>query len=400
MDPEPSPAIAGAVNKIGRPGAWTIAATVLWTAALIILLVRTGLHPHRLSSLTTYLTGGAAWGASKPLYTDWRGFVYPPAIACFFSLFTHLPLAIAAVLWRTLTAAVFLFGLAAVLRSGVFHRIPAPFRGIVFIAVLPLSIGNLDNAQANPLVAGLMMLSVAALQTEAWTLCAFAAAVAIAFKVYPVALALLLCLLQPGKLPWRIALILLSLALMPFALQDSHYVSGQYHEWLRTRLADDRFHYPVKDAPLDLWYLLVRLGNLPLSRRVYEIIQVLAGMGLAALVWLQSRRGIPLRDNLASLYLLVSVWMLLLGPATENQTYVVLAPAACLLAVQTLYFGSLPVRILALSAYGLLLTAVCRNSLFTSFKSPLFMAIQPVGALILLAAILCNLPDATPPSPR
>jgi hypothetical protein len=387
-------------NRAMKRPAWGSVALVLWSVVLTVLLIRAALQPHRLSSLTTYLTGGAAWQTLSPLYTDWRGFVYPPAIAWFFSLLRTLPLILAAVLWRALTVGAFLFGLGALLRSGVFHRIPPASRGLVFIAALPLSIGNIDNAQANPLIAGLMMLAVAALLTESWTLCAFAIAVAIAFKVYPVALALLLCLLRPKQLSWRIALILLLLLALPFALQDGHYVSAQYHAWLQTRVADDRFHYPMKDAPLDLWYLLVRLGNLPLPVRAYEAFQIMTGIAIAAMVWLRARRGMAIADNLAALYLLVSVWMLLLGPATENQTYVVLAPAASLLLVQSFYTGSLGGRILACSAYAFLLAAVCRNSLIPSLKSPQFMAIQPIGAFILLAAIFCDLPRATPASPR
>lgn len=383
---------------------WTIAASVLWAAVLAALLLRAGLHPGRPTSLTTYLAGGSAWAGSQPLYTNWRGFVYPPVIAWFFSLFTHLPLAVAAILWHSLAAGTFLFGLGALLRSGVFYRIPPASHGLVFLGVLPLSIGNLDNAQANPLIAGLMMLSVAAVQWEAWSLCAVAIGIATTFKIYPVALALLLCLLRSRQLSWRIALVLLLLALLPFALRDPRYVSGQYHAWLGTRLADDRFQYPMKDAPLDLWYLLVRVAMLPISERAYTVFQGLAGAALAALVWHQSRRAIALRDILATLYLLVSVWMLLLGPATENQTYVVLAPAACLLAVESLNLPrSLPTRILALSAFALLLAAVARNSLAPHLKSPIFMTIQPVAALLLLPAIrkpkIKNQKFPTPPSP-
>ena len=386
-----------------RP-AWIAIACVLWGGVLLALLLRAGLHPHRLSSLTTYLAGGARWSASQPLYTNWRGFIYPPVIAWVFSLLDHMPLAAAAVLWRFLTAGTFLFGLWALLRSGVFHRIPAGYRGIVFLAVLPLSIGNLDNAQANPLIAGLMMMAVAALQWQAWSLCALAIALATTFKIYPLALGLLFCVLRPRELSWRIALMLLGLGLLPFALQDSHYIAGQYHAWFQSRLADDRFHYPMKDAPLDLWYLLVRLGNLPISERAYTAAQVIAGCGLAAFVYHQVRRGAALRDILADLFLLVSVWMLLLGPATENQTYVVLAPAACLFGVRTLN-GSYPVfiRVLALSAFTLLLAAVARNSLLPALKSPLYMAVQPVGALVLLAAVLGDLqqrPVTAPASPQ
>jgi hypothetical protein len=383
----PTPDTAGRTPE----SAWTIAASLLWAAVILGLLVRAGLHPHRATSLATYLAGGSAWVRSQPLYTDWRGFVYPPVIAWFFSLFTHLPPALAAVLWRLVTAGVFLSGLGALLRSGVFHRIAPGARGLVFLGVLPLSIGNLDNAQANPLVAGLMMLSVAAFQSGAWWLCSVAAAIAIIFKIYPVALALLLCLLRPRQLSWRIALILAGLVLLPFALHDPGYVSGQYHEWLRTRLADDRFQYPMKDAPLDLWYLLVRLGHLPISERVYGALQALGGIALAGWVWRRAREAAPLREIAAGSFLMVSVWMLLLGPATENQTYVVLAPAACLMAAQSLGGCAFFTRGLALSAFALLLAGVGRNSLAPHLKSPVIMALQPVAAVVLLAAVLSDM---------
>ncbi len=364
---------------------------MLWAAVLLALLLRAGLHPERPTSLATYLTGGSAWDGSQALYTNWRGFVYPPAIAFFFGILKHLPAALGAVLWRLLTAGGFLFGMGALLRSGVFHRIPPARRGIVFIAVLPLSIGNLDNAQANPLVAGLMMLAVAAFQWEAWTACALAVGVATAFKIYPVALALLLCLLRPWRLGWRFALVLVLLALLPFAGQGHDYVSEQYHAWVQARLADDRFQYPMKDAPLDLWYLLVRVGHLPIAEGVYTSVQALAGVAVAAHVWNRSRAGVPPRDLLADLFLLVSVWMLLLGPATENQTYVVLAPAACLAAVRSLSLASLPSRLLAWSGYILLFAAVARNSLAPHLKSPLCMTLQPIAALFLLAAIFSGM---------
>ena len=383
----PTPDTAGRNSR----SAWTIAAALFWAAALLGLLLRAGLHPHRPTSLTTYLTGGAAWAASQPLYTDWRGFVYSPAVALYFGVLTHLPLGLAGVLWRVLTAGVFLGGLGALLRSGVFYRIPPASRGLVFLGLLPLSIGNLDNAQANPLVAGLMMLSVAAFQWEAWTLCAGAIAIATIFKVYPAALALLLCVPRPRELAWRFALMLLLLALLPFAVRDHAYVTGQYHAWLRTRLADDRFLYPMKDAPLDLWYLLVRLGNLPMSERVYTALQALSGIALAGLVWHWRRGAAALRDIPGDLFLLVSVWMLLLGPATENQTYVVLAPAACVMAVESLSTRGPLTRVLAFSAFALLLAAVARNSLAPHLKSPLCMAVQPVGALLLLAAIFSEM---------
>ena len=376
--------------RASRPLAGGIAA-ILWAVVLAVLLLRAGLHPHRPTSLTTYLAGGEAWNELQPVYTNWRGFVYPPVVAWFFSLLNHLPLALDAILWRLLTAGVFLLGIESLLRSGIFHRIPSSSHGLIYLGLLPLSIGNLDNAQANPLIAGLMMLSVAAFQWEAWNLCALAIGIAITFKIYPVALALLLCLLRPRRLSWRILIWLLIPAIIPFAVQNPHYAAAQYHAWLQGRMGDNRFEYPMKDAPLDLWYLLVRVGRLPVSERAYTALQVICGAAIAALVLLQSRRRLPQRDILANLFLMVSAWMLLLGPATENQTYVVLAPAACLAAVQSLTCSSCRTRLFALSAVTLLLAAVGRNSLFPHIKSPVEMTIQPIAALLLLAAIVMEL---------
>lgn len=388
------------MGKMGvmRGRAWNIAAGGIWGAVLGVLLVRAGVHPGRATSLSTYLAGGEAWEGGSALYTNWRGFVYPPAVAWGFGFLSRAPVGVAAVAWRALTAGTLLLGLGAILRAEVFYRIPPGTRGLVFVGVLPLSIGNIDNAQANPLIAGLMMLAVAALQWEAWTLCAVAAGVATVFKIYPVALALLLCVLRPRQLWWRLALVLAGLALLPFALKDPHYVAGQYHAWLSTRLADDRFQYPMKDAPLDLWFLLVRVGMLPVNERAYAAFQALAGGAVAGVVWKQSRRDTDVRDVLATLFLLVSVWMLLLGPATENQTYVVLAPAACVAAVESLYLPRSLTRGLAFTAFGLLLAAAARNSLAPHLKSPLLMTIQPVAALVLLCAILSR--GVTPPAPR
>jgi hypothetical protein len=312
-------------------------------------------------------------------------------VAWFFGIVAHLPLAVGGVLWRVLAAGTFLWGLGALLRSGVFHRIPRAFHGLVFIGVLPLSIGNIDNAQANPLIAGLIMLAIAALQRESLWLCAVAIGIATTFKIYPVAVALLLCVLRPRRLGWRLALVIMVLAALPFAFQAPHYVAGQYAAWMRTRLADDRFQYPAKDAPLDLWYLLVRVGVLPVSESAYAAFQLLAAAALAALIWRQKRGDVALRDSLASLFLLGCVWMLLLGPATENQTYVVLAPAACLLAVESFALPhSRLTRCLSLAAFALLLAAVARNSFAPHVKGPISMAIQPAAAMVLLPAILTS----------
>jgi hypothetical protein len=63
------------------------------------------------------------------------------------------------------------------------------------------------------------------------------------------------------------------------------------------------------------------------------------------------------------------------------------------LAVQSLTAARRPTRLLSFSAFLLLLAAVARNSLMPHLKSPLWMALQPIGALLLLAGIINDMRD-------
>jgi len=362
------------------------AAMVGWLAALAALTVGILASADRKTNFTRYALAGQKWLAGADLYstTPNKGFVYSPVSAVFYMLASFLPGAWGKVFWCLISAALLLYGLYALLRNGPFTQIPARFWGVVFLLILPLSLGNLDSAQANAFVIGLIMITVAAFSAGWWMVAAFALGIAVYWKIYPLAVGLLLILLEPKKFTWRLLLALVVLGCLPFLAQKPSYVVDQYHDWITTRTGDNRLEYALNIAPLDLWFVLVRVGHLPLNQTVYHLMQ-LAGGGLVAVYCLYGRiKQWPKERLLGGLFTFVCLWMVLLGPATENHTYLLIAPAAALAVVESFNLRQKALRILACAAYLLLLLAIVRIGFLPKVNNPWLLALQPIGGIILL----------------
>ena len=257
---------AGAILDKGR--LWNTCAWIVWTAVLVVLSLRPFLLSHRGTSFDTYQLAGSHWIHGENVYTQWMGFVYSPVVAAFFAPFAWIPVSVANVLWRVLNTALLLGGLAAILKTNLFAGIKGKNYGILYLLLVPLAIGNIDISQANPLVAGLLLLAIAAVRVERWNSAAACVAIATYFKNYPIAYGLLICVIAPGRFGWRILVALLLLLLIPFVFQHWSYVWSQYHAWIATRTSDDRRQWPVEKLPLDLKYkvkFLIFLIVLPIS---------------------------------------------------------------------------------------------------------------------------------------
>src|SRR5246127_2427811 len=334
-------------RSVGLPGrlkslsAWNIGALAVWIIIFLGLAVRPLANPNRATALTVYRLAGINWLGAQHLYGDWRGFVYSPLAAVFFAPFGLLPPGWGNLCWTWLNAAIFLLGVRSLLSSGIYPGIKPRYHGIVYLLLVPLVLGNLDTGQANPTVIGLVLLAVAAVPAERWSVAALCVAAATYLKIYPLAVGLILFLTAPRRLGWRLVLALLLLGFLPFLFQHWSYVSQQYHEWIATRSADDRRLYPLKDVPLDLWFLLVRLGHLPIPGSVYSAFQMLSGGAIALFCLPGVWRNWPKERLMAGILALLCIWMTLCGPATELQTYVLLAPAIVLTVVNAV-FGSQP----------------------------------------------------------
>jgi Glycosyltransferase family 87 len=378
------------IERLKRLSLWNAAALAAWTAAFLgVLIHRTGLFSHKeqlaRTTLDVYRLAGEHWIHAQYLYDDRRGFVYSPLVAALFAPLARLPLRAGAVLWVTINFAVLLGGVAAVLRAGIIPNINTRRWGAVYLLLLPLALGNLDVLQANPLVIGLLLLAFAAVQGERWSLAAGGVALATYFKIYPIAAGLLIVVIAPRRFGWRLLLALALPGLLTFACQHWDYVRDQYHFWIATRTADNRFHYSEKDAPVDLWLLLVRVGGLPIPAPLYRGFQVLSGGAIALFNLAGLWKGWPRRRILAGSLCFVSIWMTLLGPASEAYTYILLAPAAALALVQA-FSEHRPIwlRSIIVCALALLILAVARSSFLSHTRAPWAMAVQPLGAIFFL----------------
>jgi hypothetical protein len=370
------------------PGrAWIVLAGVAWVGALGGLVARAFLSPERATNTARYLRAGEAWLDGGDLYRHAanKGFVYSPLAAICYAATTPLPTPLANSFWILVSGILLLGGLWAMMHGGPFAHLTPGLQGLVLLLVFPLALGNLDSAQANPLVIGFVMLAVAAASKGQWTIAAVAVGGATFWKVYPLAVGLLLVLVAPWRFSWRLLLVLLAGALLPFLFQSHDYVAGQYALWWDTRTGDNRLAYAIGIAPLDLWFLLVRVGGLPLGDGLYRVVQLVGGAGVAAFVLFGRVRGWPPARLLGGMFGLVCVWMTLLGPASEIHAYLLLAPAAALAVAGMLSCRADAFsRALAFAAYACLLLAILRVAFVPHVRLPVLLAIQPAGAILFL----------------
>lgn len=309
---------------------WLVLAVLIWAVVLGYVCVRAAVQPYKRTLFTTWEQAGADWETGRDLYrTSWRfdqdQFRYSPLTAVLLVPFHHLPIQVGGVVWRMLNAAVLLGGFALWLRAAPQTRTIRQ-QAILFLLLSPLSLSSLNNGQPNPLVLGLLLLALAAVDRDRWSLAALLVALATAIKIYPLAIGLLLAAVYPRRFVPRLLLALVLVVVLPFACQHWDYVSAQYALWLQRLGNDHRWYWPPHMAYRDLW-LLIRLAHVPLTPEGYRVVQLACAVGCAALCVALRWRGRPRRELLAAILMLGTCWMTLCGPATESSTYVLLSPA-------------------------------------------------------------------------
>ena len=141
-------------------------------------------------------------------WSPMSGYRYAPLVSVLFVPFGLLPDGLGGALWRLINYTCF-FGSFA-----WFQRVVLPgandlgdkAKAALWLLLLPLSLGSMNNGQANVLLVGLLLAAAAAVVTERWTLAASLLAGACLLKVYPLAIALLMLTWFSGRLAWRFLL--------------------------------------------------------------------------------------------------------------------------------------------------------------------------------------------------
>jgi hypothetical protein len=228
-------------------------------------------------------------------------------------------------------------------------------RAALFLLVVPLSVGSLHNGQSNALVMACLLAGVAAVASQRWNLAAACVTLAAWWKLYPVAVGLLLTAAYPRRFAGRWTLMMALGCGLPFLAQRPTYVATQFRDWAAVLQSDDRHDWALDEAYRDL-RLVCRVWLRPLSPKTYRAVQVATGAIIAA-VCLARRRTLASQGRFLTLLLsLACCWMTVFGFATESCTYLLLAPA---LAWAVLESWVQPTRwqwrALLLASYGLFL---------------------------------------------
>jgi hypothetical protein len=386
----PSELTLAAPRPGGFPRHLAPAAVLVWAALLAVLCGR-ALLGERHSVYPIFAEAAGRWLAGAELYPpEGEPYRYSPLATVLFVPFRWLPGDLGGVAWRLVNAVVLLAGFFWWARA----VLPGPpsrgALGLLLLLLVPLTAGSLNNAQSNALVLGLVLAGVAGVAEPGggWrpVLAGCCLAGACLFKLYPVAVALLLAVGPPRRfLGWFLAALLVGLAL-PFLLQSPGYVAEQYAGWWQHLLSQDR-----QGLDREYWYRDLRLlcaeVGVPLAEDGFRVLQVLGGMAAAGLCLAARRAGWPVRRRLTLLTALGCFWMTVLGPATESATYALLAPTAAW-ALLGPWRGRHPlVGGLVLAGYGLLVVAALA-AWFPGSRQFQALGVQPLGGLVLLAGVL------------
>ncbi|HEY0790396.1 MAG TPA: glycosyltransferase family 87 protein [Chthoniobacterales bacterium] len=391
-------AAAGTTSQSGRIRLEAIALAV-WGVVLAAIFVRVALHPERNSVFGVFRLAGERWLHGEPLYPRAGQFLYSPLAAAIFSAFARLPEPAGSLVWRAANMAPYLFLAYAWMRRT--HRDASLARGIGWFVLLAFSWGNLNNGQASPLVIAFICTALWAAAGRRWNVAACLIAGATYFKLYPLAFGLLLGVLYPRQILWRLAVAITLLFLLSLLPQPAGYALAQYQAWFSSLGADSRRVTNGVGTWRDLW-LLLRLVKVPVTVSQYAFIQGLGGVGVAVFCgWAQRIKRWEAGRLLYTLLALGSCWVVLLGPATELATYIFLAPAFTVASVhlwKVRQGGFSPQQLtacalLSVSFVWLVVAEVLNAWVPAVRRSVPLHALQPIGAAVFAAFVILWLLD-------
>lgn len=372
---------------------WELAAIALWSAVLLFVCVRVFVAPANRTVYPIFTGSAQLWWNGDDLYEPFRpmtvqdGYRYSPTFAILFTPLALIPDSIGGVIWRVFSTAAFLQALAWMAVRVLPWQVDRKQFAWLALLCLPLSVQSVNNGQANVIVIASMLATIAAVIEKRWNWASAFIALAFVCKVYPLALGMLLILLYPRQLLWRVTLaIAISLA-APFLFQNSNYVLDQYEKWIALLRADDRTEAPATDKHRDLW-LLIDLYAIPISRRVYTLLQMLGGVGVAALLWTRQRSGWDEKALLTSTLALGVTWMLVLGPVVESSTFMLLAPCLAFSIVGAIQDSTRDLRKLLLVGSAMLFVAAALLGAIANTAHLNISGIHPMASVLYFAYLL------------
>jgi hypothetical protein len=366
---------------------WRRVTICVWAIVLIAVAIRVLLRNiHDSGVYDAYIGAAYHWLEGHDLYgTEGRPFQYSPLVAVCFTPFALFSEHLGSILWRLLGAGMYFHALS----RWTTVILPARWRETqhshFLLLVLPLSIGSLNNGQANTMLTALILLSLIAVVKDRWIRAGVFIACAIFLKLYPFALALLLLTIFPKQLYKPLLVSLFAGVVLCFLAQSPSYVVHQFEHWFRFVSSDFRTNFAMEAGYRDL-RLLLRAAGFKVNDTAYTAIQLVGAAGTAGVCF--RSRHLPRKVLVRLIYSLLVCWILLLGPATESSTYILLAPA---LAFELIEAWTAPTHRLLRAALVLvcILLGIGLTAAWTSMTTTIHaMGEQPLAVVIFACCIL------------
>jgi hypothetical protein len=383
-------------RTLSAGAAWWLALAV-WAAVLCAIFISKVVEPRRHTIYPILASAGREWEQGfdpyqwSPEKSDLDKYRYAPVVTVAMAPLARLPDWLGGTLWHALNAAVFLIGVVTFAREVWPGAAALSKRTSALLAflLLPLSVPSLNNGQPNALVIGCLLFGAAAVVRARWNLAAASLAVPVLFKVYPIAVVLLIALAQPRRLGWRVALAVGVGLLLPFACQQHEFVAQAYGSWIDQVASDTRRDVAPEFGYRD-FFGLARVLGFTFSTHVYELVQLATALLLAGTVVRGRQLGWKTNRLVRIAVDLGCCWVILFGPATESCTYTQLAPTLAFAALEAWQDARntrsrwLIVCVLAAFAASLL-------GVWSPFGRPISSVCLPAGALLLFGERLSRI---------
>lgn len=293
---------------------------VTWALFAAIIAVLVALSPEAHTVTPNYRDACLRWFAGGDIYGEGpHGFLYFPHAAILFAPFAYLPWG--DVLWRLVGVG----GLALAVKRFVTLAPPAD-RAMAFrwmtVAAIPPALASARNGQMNLILAAAMAFAVASLAERRWNWAAFWLCLGVAMKpLMAVPIAVAVVCYRPVWKPLALGLLLVAAA--PFATQSPAFVASQHARCLeKLQLAAN----PGSDNPASDLFGLLSFAGWEFSPAVQTAVRAAAAVALLAVCYIAAWRK-PKRTTSALMLTFLACYLTLFNPRTENNGYVVLAPA-------------------------------------------------------------------------
>ncbi len=322
-------------NTAEAPAPWilTIGAVglVLYALFNLVIFVLVYLNPEARSVVPVYRIGSLGWWAGQDIFGDGTaGFIYLPSFAVLYTPFALLGPQWGDIAWRAVSAGLLAFAIAEVLRVALprfDRRTRWLLLGTALLITLPGAANSLRNGQATNILYGLMLLATTALIERRWWWSAILLGLAFALKPLAIVYMLLVAALQPRIIP-RMILVLVVLMALPLVHPDPGRALELYRIGIHKVLMSGA---PEAGRWSDITGLLGRFGIVA-PESVLTIARLVTALATLALGFVALQRGGRVR-GLINLYALSVVYLMLMSPRTEAQTYLMLAATLAIASV-------------------------------------------------------------------